>query len=811
MFSKDLELTIGQCYKEAREQRHEFMTVEHLLLALLENPSAAAVLRACNADIGKLGRDLRSIITETVPVLPPNDERDTQPTLGFQRVLQRAVYHVQSSGRKEVTGANVLVAIFGEKDSHAVYFLGQQEVSRLDVVNYISHGIAKIGQESGQQPQGEPGREAEGGEEPRGNPLTEFANNLNDLARQGKIDPLIGREEEVERTIQVLCRRRKNNPLYVGEAGVGKTALAEGLAKRIVENNVPAVLKDCTIWALDLGALVAGTKYRGDFEKRLKAVIAQLKKEPGAILFIDEIHTIIGAGSASGGTMDASNLIKPMLASGEIRCIGSTTFQEFRGVFEKDRALARRFQKIDVVEPTIADTIEILKGLKTRFEEHHKVEYTNDALKAAVDLSVKHIADRLLPDKAIDVIDEAGARQRLLPEDQRTGTVDVPEIEFIVARMARIPPKQVSVSDRDVLKSLDRNLKMVVFGQDSAIDALASAIKMARSGLGNPQKPIGCFLLAGPTGVGKTEVTRQLAMQLGIELVRFDMSEYMESHSVSRLIGAPPGYVGFDQGGLLTEQIVKHPHCVLLLDEIEKAHPDVYNVLLQIMDRGALTDTNGREANFKNVIVVMTTNAGAQQAARRTIGFVEQNHATDAMEVIRRAFSPEFRNRLDAVDPLQRARLRTHPARGRQVPDRARDAAAGEARVAERRCRRAALARRARLRSADGRTTDGPRDPGKREARARRRAAVRQAGRGRQGSPRRQGRQARGRMRSGGEVAGGGRRVDAYAARNTRKQKSRNRKRSGLFFCRHPGEALGPDARQGHGSRVVSASCTAAG
>ncbi|HVV98586.1 MAG TPA: AAA family ATPase, partial [Rhodanobacteraceae bacterium] len=594
MFSKDLELTIGQCYKEAREQRHEFMTVEHLLLALLENPSAAAVLRACNADIGKLGRDLRSIITETVPVLPPNDERDTQPTLGFQRVLQRAVYHVQSSGRKEVTGANVLVAIFGEKDSHAVYFLGQQEVSRLDVVNYISHGIAKLGQESAQQHGGDAGREAEGGEEPRGNPLTEFANNLNELARQGKIDPLIGRNEEVERTIQVLCRRRKNNPLYVGEAGVGKTALAEGLAKRIVEGNVPAVLKDSTIWALDLGALVAGTKYRGDFEKRLKAVIGQLKKEPGAILFIDEIHTIIGAGSASGGTMDASNLIKPMLASGEIRCIGSTTFQEFRGVFEKDRALARRFQKIDVVEPTIADSVEILKGLKTRFEEHHKVEYTNDALKAAVDLSVKHIADRLLPDKAIDVIDEAGARQRLLPEDQRTGTVDVPEIEFIVARMARIPPKQVSVSDRDVLKNLDRNLKMVVFGQDGAIDALASAIKMARSGLGNPQKPIGCFLLAGPTGVGKTEVTRQLAMQLGIELVRFDMSEYMEAHSVSRLIGAPPGYVGFDQGGLLTEQIVKHPHCVLLLDEIEKAHPDVYNVLLQIMDRGALTDTNGR-------------------------------------------------------------------------------------------------------------------------------------------------------------------------------------------------------------------------
>ena len=553
----------------------------------------------------------------------------------------------------------------------------------------------------------------------------------------------------------MLCRRRKNNPLYVGEAGVGKTALAEGLAKRIVENNVPAVLKDCTIWALDLGALVAGTKYRGDFEKRLKAVIGQLKKEPGAILFIDEIHTIIGAGSASGGTMDASNLIKPMLASGEIRCIGSTTFQEFRGVFEKDRALARRFQKIDVVEPTIADSIEILKGLKTRFEEHHKVEYTNDALKAAVDLSVKHIADRLLPDKAIDVIDEAGARQRLLPEDQRTGTVDVPEIEFIVARMARIPPKQVSVSDRDVLRNLDRNLKMVVFGQDDAIDALASAIKMARSGLGNPQKPIGCFLLAGPTGVGKTEVTRQLAMQLGIELVRFDMSEYMEAHSVSRLIGAPPGYVGFDQGGLLTEQIVKHPHCVLLLDEIEKAHPDVYNVLLQIMDRGALTDTNGREANFKNVIVVMTTNAGAQQAARRTIGFVEQNHATDAMEVIRRAFTPEFRNRLDAVDPVQCARFRAHPARRRQVPDRARDAAAGEARLADRRRRCAPLARRARLRSADGRAADGSRDPGERQACARRRVAVRQARRRRQGQARRQGRQARGRVRGGGEAAGG--------------------------------------------------------
>ncbi len=649
MFSKDLELTIGQCYKDAREQRHEFMTVEHLLLSLLENPSAAAVLRACGADLVKLGKDLKAIIAETVPVLPAGDDRDTQPTLGFQRVLQRAVYHVQSSGRKEVTGANVLVAIFGEKDSHAVYFLNQQEVARLDVVNYISHGVAKIGQDAPTQPSADVGKEGEGGDEPRGNPLTDFASNLNELAKQGKIDPLIGRIEEIERTIQVLCRRRKNNPLYVGEAGVGKTAIAEGLAKRIVEGEVPEVLKGCVIYSLDMGSLVAGTKYRGDFEKRLKAVLAQLKKEANAILFIDEIHTVIGAGSASGGTMDASNLIKPVLASGELRCIGSTTFQEYRGVFEKDRALARRFQKIDVVEPTIAESIEILKGLKSRFEEHHKIEYTADALKAAVDLSVKHIGDRLLPDKAIDVIDEAGARQRLMPENERKSIVDVPEIEFIVARMARIPAKQVSTSDRDVLKNLERNLKMVVFGQDQAIEALAASIKMARSGLGNAQKPIGNFLLAGPTGVGKTEVTRQLAMQLGIELIRFDMSEYMEAHSVSRLIGAPPGYVGFDQGGLLTEQITKHPHCVLLLDEIEKAHPDVYNILLQIMDHGKLTDTNGREANFRNVILVMTTNAGAAQAARRSIGFVEQSHATDAMETVRRAFSPEFRNRLDAI------------------------------------------------------------------------------------------------------------------------------------------------------------------
>jgi ATP-dependent Clp protease ATP-binding subunit ClpA len=649
MFSKDLEQTLAHCYKDARERRHEFMTVEHLLLALLDNPSAASVLRACGADFKKVNADLRSIIAETVPVLPVGDGRDTQPTLGFQRVLQRAVYHVQSSGRSEVTGGNVLVAIFGEKDSHAVFFLNQQEITRLDVVNFISHKIAKIGHEPKSVDAESKAQEGEGAEDTRVNPLIEFAVNLNEQATMGKIDPLIGRHDEVERTIQVLCRRRKNNPLYVGEAGVGKTAIAEGLAKRIVEGQVPEVLKAGIIYSLDLGALVAGTKYRGDFEKRLKAVLAELKKEPNAILFIDEIHTIIGAGSASGGTMDASNLIKPVLSSGELRCIGSTTFQEFRQVFEKDRALARRFQKIDIVEPSIADTFEILKGLKSRFEEHHQIEYTVDALKAAVDLSVKHIGDRLLPDKAIDVIDEAGARQRLMPEADRKNIVDVPEIEYIIAKMARIPPKQVSMSDKDVLKNLERNLKMVVFGQETAIEALASSIKMARSGLANPSKPIGCFLFAGPTGVGKTEVTRQLSLQLGIELIRFDMSEYMEAHSVSRLIGAPPGYVGFDQGGLLTEAVTKHPHAVVLLDEIEKAHPDVFNILLQVMDRGALTDTNGREASFKNVILVMTTNAGAAQAARRSIGFVHQNHATDAMEVLRKSFSPEFRNRIDAI------------------------------------------------------------------------------------------------------------------------------------------------------------------
>jgi len=655
MFSKDLEFTIGQCYKRAREARDEYMTVEHLLLSLLENPSAEAVLKATGADFDRLRSDLEQAILTSVTKLAEDDTRDTQPTLGFQRVLQRAVYHVQSSGKKEVSGANVLVAIFGEKDSHAVYYLNQQDVTRLDVVNYLSHGIAKSGGEETEGSHEDPAQgRAEGAEgEGKGDALAEFASDLNMAAQEGRIDPLVGRAEEVERTIQVLCRRRKNNPLYVGEAGVGKTAIAEGLAKRIVDGEVPEVLRDATIYSLDLGALVAGTKYRGDFEKRLKAVLTAIKKHPGAILFIDEIHTIIGAGSASGGTMDASNLIKPALASGELRCIGSTTFQEYRGIFEKDRALARRFQKIDIVEPTVSETYQILQGLKPRYEAHHDVTYADEALQAAVDLSVKHIGDRLLPDKAIDVIDEAGARQRLLPEGVRKALIDVEEVETIVAKMARIPAKQVSATDKDVLEHLERNLKMVIFGQDPAIEMLTSAIKLSRSGLGSPDKPIGNFLFAGPTGVGKTEVTRQLALQLGIELVRFDMSEYMESHSVSRLIGAPPGYVGFDQGGLLTEKIVKTPHCVLLLDEVEKAHPDIFNILLQVMDRGVLTDTNGREANFRNVILVMTTNAGATQAARRSIGFTKQDHSTDAMEVIRKGFTPEFRNRLDAVVQFQ--------------------------------------------------------------------------------------------------------------------------------------------------------------
>ncbi|OBS10751.1 ATP-dependent Clp protease ATP-binding subunit ClpA [Acidihalobacter prosperus] len=648
MLNKELEFSLNMAFKQAREKRHEFITVEHLLLALTDNPTAVGVLRACGADLLRLKRELDLFIDDNTPRLNEGDQRETQPTVGFQRVLQRAVFHVQSSGRKEVTGANVLVALFGEQESHAVYLLSKQGISRLDVLNYISHGISKV---SDDQPEmdAESPSEAGGEETARSNPLDQFATNLNELARQGKIDPLIGRDHEIERTVQILCRRRKNNPLYVGEAGVGKTALAEGLAKRIVDGEVPEILNDGVVYSLDLGALVAGTKYRGDFEKRLKGVLAQLKRQPGAILFIDEIHTIIGAGAASGGVMDASNLIKPMLANGQLKCIGSTTYQEYRGIFEKDRALARRFQKIDVREPSVDETYQILKGLKGRFEEHHDVRYTNPSLRAAAELSERYITDRHLPDKAIDVIDEAGARRRLQPASQRRKTISVHDVEDIVAKIARIPPKQVSSSDMEVLKNLESNLKLVVFGQDDAIGALSAAIKMSRSGLGNPDKPIGSFLFAGPTGVGKTEVTRQLAQILGIELVRFDMSEYMERHTVSRLIGAPPGYVGFDQGGLLTDAILKHPHAVLLLDEIEKAHPDVYNLLLQVMDHGTLTDANGRQVDFRNVILIMTSNAGAQSVSRRTLGFTEQDHSTDGMEAIRRSFSPEFRNRLDAI------------------------------------------------------------------------------------------------------------------------------------------------------------------
>ncbi len=649
MLSKELEFTLNLAFKEAREKRHEFMTVEHLLLALLDNPTAAEVLRACGADIEQLRKELISFLEETTPLLAPHDTRETQPTLGFQRVLQRAVFHVQSSGKKEVSGANVLVAIFSEQESQATYFLNKQDVTRLDVVNFIAHGVSKV---SGERHAPEPSNENtdEPAAEPNtNNSLEQFATNLNEQAIKGRIDPLIGRADEIERTIQILCRRRKNNPLYVGEAGVGKTALAEGLAKMIVDGEVPEVLLSSTIYSLDLGALVAGTKYRGDFEKRLKMVLAALRKEPGAILFIDEIHTVIGAGAASGGVMDASNLIKPMLASGDLKCIGSTTYQEYRGIFEKDRALARRFQKIDVVEPTIEETVAILKGIKSRFEDHHDVKYSNKALRAAAELSARYINDRFLPDKAIDVIDEAGANQRLLPPSRRKKTIGVPEIEHIVSKVARIPPKTVSASDKDSLRTLERDLKMVVYGQNEAIEALAGAIKMSRSGLGNEARPIGSFLFAGPTGVGKTEVTRQLALILGIELIRFDMSEYMERHTVSRLIGAPPGYVGFDQGGLMTEAIGKHPHSVLLLDEIEKAHPDVFNLLLQVMDHGTLTDNNGRKADFRNVVVVMTTNAGADIMSRPSIGFTTQDHSSDGMEAIKRLFSPEFRNRLDAI------------------------------------------------------------------------------------------------------------------------------------------------------------------
>jgi ATP-dependent Clp protease ATP-binding subunit ClpA len=648
VLSSELEICLNEAFQGAREARHEFMTVEHLLLAIIDTPKVREILNACGADSARLRKELKDFVDQTTPRLKQDDDREVQPTLGFQRVLQRAVFHVQSSGKKEVSVANVLVAIFSEKHSHAAYLLGLQEVSRLDVVNFISHGLSKSedaprsAEDAPAQTESE--RDAEGASS-----LEKYATNLNKLAQEGRIDPLIGRTLEIERTVEILCRRRKNNPLYVGEAGVGKTALVEGLARMIVEGKVPDVLADSTVFSLDLGSLIAGTKYRGDFEKRLKGVLAEIKKQPGAILFIDEIHTVIGAGAASGGVMDASNLIKPALANGELRCIGSTTYQEYRGIFEKDHALTRRFQKIDVVEPTVPETIEILHGLRARFEEHHGVKYADEALKAAAELSARHINDRHLPDKAIDVIDEAGARQRLRPIDQRDEFVTVEQIEDVVARIARIPPKTVSSNDRDVLKNLERNLKLVIYGQDKAIDTLSSSIKMARSGLGDQRKPVGSFLFAGPTGVGKTEVTRQLALTLGVELVRFDMSEYMERHTVSRLIGAPPGYVGFDQGGLLTEAITKHPHCVLLLDEIEKAHPDVFNLLLQVMDHGTLTDNNGRKADFRHVVLVMTTNAGAADMSRTSVGFVTQDHASDGMEAIKKMFAPEFRNRLDAV------------------------------------------------------------------------------------------------------------------------------------------------------------------
>jgi len=646
VLSNELEYCLNDAFHQAREARHEYLTVEHLLLAILDTPKVREVLRACGADTIKLKQELKEHIDQSTPRLEEGEEREVQPTLGFQRVLQRAVFHVQSSGKKEVGVSNVLVAIFSEKQSHAVFLLNRQHVTRLDAVNYISHGLSKIAEEKTDKEEsaGDGEREGEGG-----SALEKYTTNLNRMAQDGRIDPLIGRKLEVERTIEILCRRRKNNPLYVGEAGVGKTAIAEGLARLIIEGKVPEVLSDCTIFALDMGALIAGTKYRGDFEKRLKGVITELKKLPGAILFIDEIHTVIGAGAASGGVMDASNLIKPVLTNGEIRCIGSTTYHEYRGIFEKDHALARRFQKIDVVEPSVAETIDILFGLKLRFEEHHGITYADEALRAAAELAARHINERHLPDKAIDVVDEAGARARLKPIAEREATVEVRHIEDVVARMARIPAKNVSTSDREILKNLERNLKLVIFGQDKAIDALAAAIKMARSGLGEARKPVGSFLFAGPTGVGKTEVTRQLAIAMGVEFLRFDMSEYMERHTVSRLIGAPPGYVGFDQGGLLTEAITKHPHCVLLLDEIEKAHPDVFNLLLQVMDHGTLTDNNGRKADFRHVILVMTTNAGALEMARPTIGFTHADNASDGLEAIRRIFTPEFRNRLDAV------------------------------------------------------------------------------------------------------------------------------------------------------------------
>lgn len=654
MIAQELEVSLHMAFVEARQQRHEFITVEHLLHALLDNPSASDVLRACSANIEDLRSSLSNFIRDNTPQVAGTEEVDTQPTLGFQRVIQRAIMHVQSTGngKKEVTGANVLVAIFGEKDSHAVYYLHQQGVTRLDVVNYIAHGIRKsdppeAGKAEAQMDSEEVNMGGERNE--KASPLEQFTLNLNQAAKEGKIDPLIGRDYEVERTIQILCRRRKNNPLLVGEAGVGKTAIAEGLAWRITEGTVPEVLKDAVVYSLDMGALLAGTKYRGDFEQRLKGVLKTLKDKPNAVLFIDEIHTLIGAGAASGGTLDASNLIKPALSSGQLKCIGATTFTEYRGIFEKDAALSRRFQKVDVVEPTVPETIEILKGLKPRFEEHHSISYSTEALEAAAQLSAKYINDRHLPDKAIDVIDEAGAAQRVKPEADRKAVVGRTEIEEIVAKMARIPPANVSNDDRSKLQTLERDLKSVVFGQDKALEVLASAVKMARSGLGKPDKPIGSFLFSGPTGVGKTEAAKQLAYILGVDLIRFDMSEYMERHAVSRLIGAPPGYVGYDQGGLLTEAVTKKPHAVLLLDEIEKAHPDIFNVLLQVMDHGTLTDNNGRKADFRNVIIIMTTNAGAETMQKSVMGFTTQKQAGDEMADIKRLFTPEFRNRLDAI------------------------------------------------------------------------------------------------------------------------------------------------------------------
>ncbi|HAU1501689.1 TPA: ATP-dependent Clp protease ATP-binding subunit ClpA [Legionella pneumophila] len=650
MLNKELEFTLNLAFKEAKEKRHEFMTVEHLLLSLLDNPAAGNVLQACDANIEALRRDLIEFIDETTPRIPEDElDRETQPTLGFQRVLQRAVFHVQSAGKTEVTGANVLAAIFSEQESQAVYFLRRENITRLDVINYISHGVSKY--QNNDMHENMNSSMEEDMMTPEGNesPLDSYCTNLNRRAKQGKIDPLIGRHEEIQRTIQVLCRRRKNNPLLVGEAGVGKTAIAEGLARRIVDGEIPDSIRGCVVYSLDLGALLAGTKYRGDFEKRLKAVLKQLGQQEGAILFIDEIHTIIGAGAASGGVMDASNLVKPLLANGELKCIGSTTYQEYRGIFEKDRALARRFQKIDISEPTIDETFEILKGLKGKLEAHHGVKFSIASLKAAAELSAKYINDRFLPDKAIDVVDEAGAYQNLLTANKRKKIISVTEIESVVAKIARIPIKKVSARDKDTLRNLERDLKLLVYGQDQAITALASAIKLGRSGLREPQKPVGCFLFAGPTGVGKTEVTRKLANVLGIELLRFDMSEYMEKHTVSRLIGAPPGYVGYDQGGLLTEAVTKNPHAVLLLDEIEKAHPDVFNLLLQIMDHGTLTDTNGRQADFRHIILVMTSNAGASEIVRNSIGFSTQDNTNDGLEVIKKQFSPEFRNRLDAI------------------------------------------------------------------------------------------------------------------------------------------------------------------